>query len=80
MNKDEIKATLLCIIWEVLFLIASVANTAIMWIIFASVTVIDVFLVYFDYRIEQAEKRAKKYDKMINTMMSQHIKTILRKE
>lgn len=61
---DESKAAIVLIIWIISFYIASFANTPTMWVIFGFITILDVVIVYFDYKREQERKKADKNHKL----------------
>lgn len=74
--NDITKASILVILWVCLFIIASVVNNTIVWLLFFSITVIEAIYLYFDYINEEERKRYKKKNKLLSKQTKEYIEYV----
>lgn len=74
--SDEAGCAIVCFVWEFFFMQAAVYNTPLAWVVFGFVTAVEVVIVYFDWRNEQAKNEAKRNRQLFSRQTENYLKTI----
>ena len=74
--SDEIGCAIICFVWELFFMLATIINTPLAWVVFGFVTVVEVIIIYFDWRNEQAKNEAKRNRQSFSRQTENYLKTI----
>lgn len=74
--SDEAGCAIVCFVWEFFFILAAAFNTPFAWVVLGFVTAVEVVIVYFDWRNEQAKNEAKRNRQLFSRQTENYLKTI----
>lgn len=74
--SDEARVGIICFVWEIFFCIACLTNKPFAWLFFAFVTAVEIIIIYFDNKIEQAQEEAKRNRNLFSKQTQNYLATI----